>query len=184
MLGISCGFAWIQALQFLPVKAHEIYNSIDPALVTQMLDWFRDNDRNVYKSAVSSLAQSRKLRLVFVQKKPLVEQYAWILKTLKSKQSDAIGEHLLQAWLMAGNQDLLAKFCDELAIEHDGKGSVTGDLPEEIEGSLLDRAVDAMLGEFDPKVVTLYLQIFNLQRPGGWDTLAAKLESDERLSFA
>lgn len=174
----------MRALHLLPVKAHEIYNSIDPALVTQMLDWFRDHDRNVYKSAVSSLAQSRKLRLVFVQKKPLADQYAWILKTLKSRQSDPIGEHLLQAWLMAGNQDLLVKFCDEIGIEHDGKGSVTGELPELIEAEKLDAAVDALLAAFDPKLVSLYLEVFNLQRPGGWETLAAKLESDERLSIS
>lgn len=166
------------------MKAHEIYDTIDPALVTQMLDWFRDHDRNVYRSALSSLAQSRKLRLVFVQKKPVAEQYAWMLKTLKSKQSDTIGEHLLQAWLMAGNQDMLAKFCDEVGIEHDGKGSVTGDLPEELSADTVDKAVDALVADFDPKLVTLYLTVFNLQKPDGWPALVAKLESDERLSFA
>ncbi|MFC7339305.1 hypothetical protein ACFQY0_19080 [Haloferula chungangensis] len=166
------------------MKAHEIYNAIDPALVTQMLDWFREHDKNVYRSALSSLAQSRKLRLVFVQKKPLVDQYAWILKTLKSKQSDTIGEHLLQVWLMAGNQEMLANFCDAMEIEHDGKGSVTGDLPESMDSAALDNAVDQLVGDFDPKLVTLYLQVFNLQRPGGWDALSKKLEEDERLVLA
>jgi hypothetical protein len=157
------------------VKAHELFTAADPALVTQMLDWFRDHDRNVYKSAVATLAQSKKLRLVFIQKKPLPEQYAWILKTLRSKQADTIGEHLLQAWFMAGNQEMLAKFCDEMGIEHDGKGSVTGDL---------DGAVDTLVGAYDPKVVALYLHVFNLQRPGGWDSLTAKLEGDSRLALA
>jgi len=166
------------------VKAHEIYQSIDPAVVTTMLDWFRDHDRNVYRSALASLAQSRKLRLVFVQKKPVADQYAWMLKTLKSKQSDTIGEHLLQAWLMAGNQDMLAAFCDEVGIEHDGKGTVTGELPEELSAETVDKAVDALVSGFDPKVVTLYLTVFNLQVAGGWPALTAKLESDERLSFA
>ena len=166
------------------MKAHEIYNTIDPALVTRMLDWFRENDRNVYRSALASLAQSRKLRLVFVQKKPVVDQYAWILKTLKSKQSDTIGEHLLQAWLMAGNQDMLANFCDEVGIEHDGKGSVTGDLPKELSEETVDKAVDALVADFDPKLVTLYLTVFNLQKPGGWPALSAKLESDDRLSLS
>jgi hypothetical protein len=166
------------------VKAHEIYSSIDPALVTLMLDWFRENDRNVYRSALASLAQSRKLRLVFLQKKPVAEQYAWMLKTLKSKQSETIGEHLLQAWLMAGNQEMLVKFCDEVGIEHDGKGSVTGDLPEELSEETVDKAVDALLADFDPKLTGLYLTVFNLQRPGGWPALSAKLEGDERLSFA
>ena len=149
-----------------------------------MLDWFRDNDRNVYKSAVASLAQSRKLRLVFIQKKPLPEQYAWILKTLKSKQSETIGEHLLQAWLMAGHQPMLAKFCDDLGIEHDGKGAVTGELPSELDGAKLDAAVDSLLGEHDPQLVAVYLHVFNGQVPGGWEVLGKKLEDDPRLALA
>lgn len=166
------------------MKAHEIYQQVDPALVTKMLDWFRDHDRNVYKSAVSSLAQTRKLRLVFIQKKPVPEQYAWILKTLKTRSADTIGEHLLQAWLMAGNQDLLVKFCDGVGIEHDGKGSVTGDLPEVLEEEKLKGTVDEMLAGFDPKLVTLYLTVFNLQQPGGWDSLSELLEKDERLTLS
>lgn len=169
---------------FPTVKAHELYTAADPALVTQMLDWFREHDRNVYKSAVATLAQTKKLRPVFVQKKPLPEQYAWILKTLRGKPADTIGEHLLQAWFMAGNQELLATFCDAMGIEHDGKGSVTGDLPEELDAAKLDAAVDALLAGHDPKLVTLYLRVFNLQTPGGWESLSGKLEADARLTLA
>lgn len=169
---------------FPTVKAHELYNAVDPALVTQMLDWFRDNDRNVYKSALGTLAQTKKLRLVFVQKKPLAEQYAWIHKTLKGKAADTIGEHLLQAWFMAGNQEMLAKFCDVMGIEHDGKGSVTGDLPDALDAAKLDEAVDTLVAGYDPKLVALYLHVFNLQTPGGWESLTAKLASDSRLALA
>lgn len=166
------------------VKAYEIYTAVDPAVVHSMLDWFRAHDRNVYKSAVATLAQARKLRAIFVQRKSLQDQYAWILKTLQSKACDTIGEHLVQAWLMAGNKEMLAAFCDIVGIAHNGEGSVTGDLPAEIDAAKLDAAVDELLGRFDPKVVTVYLRVFNLQKPGGWPTLEAKLESDERLKLA
>ena len=166
------------------MKAHEIYQQIDPALITQMLDWFRDNDRNVYKSAVASLAQSRKLRLVFIQRKPVPEQYAWIAKTLRSRTADTIGEHLLQAWLMAGHQELLVRFCDGVGIEHDGKGSVTGELPEALDGEKVEATVDSMLADFDPKLVTLYLTVFNMQQPGGWPAVSGILERDERLGLS
>ena len=126
------------------MKAHELYTAVDPAVVTDMLDWFRANDRNVYKSAVATLATNRKLRLVFIQKKPLVEQYAWILKTLKLPACETIGEHLLQAYLMAGQQSMLAMFCDGLGIPHDGKGSVVGDLPKKIDGERLDTTIDKL----------------------------------------
>jgi hypothetical protein len=165
------------------VKAHEIYAEVDPAVVAQLLNWFRDNDRNVYKSAVATLASNRKLRPIFIQKKSLADQYAWIHKTLKLHSCNTIGEHLLQAYLMAGQQSMLAMFCDGLGIPHDGKGSVVGDLPKKLDPERLDATVERLVDLFDPKIFTLYLRCFNLQVPGGWPELTAKLESDSRLTL-
>ena len=167
-----------------PVKAHELYAAVDPSMVTQILDWFRANDRNVYKSAVATLATNRKLRPVFIQKKSLAEQYAWIHKTLKINACDTIGEHLMQAYLMAGQQSLLAMFCDGMGIAHDGKGSVVGDLPKKLDAERLATTIDRLLPLFDPKLLTLYLHCFNLQVPGGWPELTAKIDADERLVLA
>ncbi|MDB6079252.1 MAG: hypothetical protein JWO82_2999 [Akkermansiaceae bacterium] len=163
------------------MKAYELYSAADPALITQMFDWFRQNDRNVYRSALATIAQSRKMRLAFIQKKSVPDQYAWLLKSLQSKMAGVIGEHLLQAWFMAGNQEMLAKFCDAMEIPHDGKGSVEGELPETLDAAKLDAAVDQLLAAYDPKVATLYLRVFNLQNPGGWEALQAKLDNDSRL---
>ena len=166
------------------MKAHELYTAVDPAFVTQILDWFRANDKNVYRSAVATLANNRKLRPVFIEKKSMAEQYAWIHKTLKLKPCDTIGEHLLQAYLMAGQQSLLAMFCDGMGIPHDGKGSVVGDLPKKLDGERLTATIDRLAGLFDTKLLTLYLHCFNMQVPGGWPELTEKLTSDERLKLA
>jgi hypothetical protein len=166
------------------VKAHELYAAADPVLVTEMLDWFRANDRNVYKSAVATLAGNRKLRPVFIQKKPLPDQYAWIHKTLKLNATDTIGEHLLQAYLMSAQQSMLGMFCDGMGIPHDGKGSVVGDLPKNLDRERLDATIERLVDIFEPKLLTLYLRCFNLQVPGGWKDLSEKLESDERLKLA
>ena len=149
-----------------------------------MLDWFRANDRNVYKSAVASLAEKRKLRPVFIEKKPLAEQYAWIHKTLKVSACNTIGEHLMQAYLMAGQQSLLAMFCDGMGIPHDGKGSVVGELPEKLDAERLNSTIDRLVDLYDPKLLTLYLRCFNLQVDGGWTELSEKLASDPRLVLA
>ena len=166
------------------MKAHDLYTAVDPAIVTQILDWFRANDRNVYRSAVATLAANRKLRPVFVEKKSLVDQYAWIHKTLKLKACNTIGEHLLQAYLMAGQQSLLAMFCDGMGIPHDGKGSVVGDLPKNLDTERLNSTIDRLAGLFDHKLLTVYLHCFNMQVDGGWPVLNEKLESDERLTLA
>ena len=163
------------------MKAHELYTAVDPTIVTQLLDWFRANDRNVYRSAVATLATNRKLRPVFVEKKSMVEQYAWVHKTLKLKPCDTIGEHLLQAYLMSAQQSLLGMFCDGLGIPHDGKGSVVGDLPKKLDAARLDTTIDRLVDIFDPKLFTVYLHCFNMQVPGGWPELTTKIESDERL---
>ena len=165
------------------MKAHELYSAVDPAIVTQILDWFRANDKNVYRSAVATLATNRKLRPIFIEKKSMAEQYAWIHKTLKLKPCDTIGEHLLQAYLMAGQQSLLAMFCDGMGIPHDGKGSVVGDLPKKLDAARLDSTIDRLVDIFDPKLFTVYLHCFNMQHPGGWSELNAKLESDARLTL-
>lgn len=183
----SC-HVFIHGLDFPPhhsshVKAHEIYSAVDPALVTEILDWFRANDRNVYKSAVSTLAANRKLRPVYIQKKSMAEQYAWIHKTLKLNACNAIGEQMLQAYLMAAQQSLLGMFCDGLGIPHDGKGSVVGDLPKKIDEERLNSTIDRLAGLFDSKMLTLYLYCFNSQVPGGWPELTEKLVSDERLKL-
>lgn len=149
-----------------------------------MFDWFRANDRNVYKSVVSTLAAERKVRPVFVQKKSLKDQYAWIQKTLQIKSSDAVGEQVMQSYLMAGQQKMLGMFCDGVGIEHDGNGSVTGELPEELDKAQLDETVDKLVDVFDPKIFTMYLLCFNMQVPGGYPGLVEKLESDERLTLA
>ncbi len=173
------------SLTYFPtVKAHEIYAAVDPAIVTQMLDWFRANDRNVYKTAVATLAGNRKLRPVYIQKKTLPEQYAWIHKTLKINACETVGEHLMQAYLMAGQQSLLGMFCDGMGIPHDGKGSVVGDLPKKLDPERLAETIDRLLGLFEPKLLTLYLHCFNLQVPGGWPDLTDKINTDSRLTLA
>jgi hypothetical protein len=166
------------------VKAHELYTAVDPAFVSQILDWFRANDKNVYRSAVATLATNRKLRPVFIEKKSMAEQYAWIHKTLKLKPCDTIGEHLLQAYLMAGQQSLLAMFCDGMGIPHDGKGSVVGDLPKKLDPERLNTTIDRLVDIFEPRLLTVYLHCFNMQKSEGWPELTAKLESDERLKLA
>ena len=166
------------------MKAPELYSAVDPAIVTQILDWFRANDKNVYRSAVATLAANRKLRPVFIEKKSLADQYAWIHKTLKINACDTIGEHLLQAYLMAGQQSLLAMFCDGMGIPHDGKGSVVGNLPKKLDTERLDSTIERLVDIFEPKLFAVYLHCFNMQVPGGWPELSEKLASDERLKLA
>lgn len=165
------------------MKAHQIYQEIDPALIEGMFRWMRAEERNLYKTTLSSLGQARNLRLVFLQKKSIDDQIAFMHKVLKLKTQDLVGEHLLQVWFMKGQQDLLRTFCDRMEIEHDGNGQVLGELPETLEDEKLNQTIDRLLEMFDANLVTLYFHVFNLQTPDGWENLTKILESDDRLKL-
>jgi hypothetical protein len=168
----------------MSVKAHQIYQEIDPALVEDMFRWMRSEDRNLYKTTLSSLGQSRNLRLVFLQKKSVADQIAFMHKILKLKTQDLVGEHLLQVWFMKGQQDLLRTFCDRMEIEHDGNGQVVGELPETLDDEKLKGTIDRLLEMFDAKLVTVYLLVFNLQTPDGWENLEKVFQEDDRLKLS
>jgi len=152
------------------VKAYEIYQTADAALVTEMFTWMRENEKDLYKTAVATLAADRKLRPIH--------------KTLKLRTSDTIGEHLFQVFFMKGQQDLLISFCDGMGIKHDGEGSVDGELPKELDAEKLKTTVDSLLEKNDTKLVTLYLYVFNLQTQAGWENLTKVLKEDDRLKLA
>jgi hypothetical protein len=166
------------------MNAYQIYQNADPALISDLFTWLRKEEKDLYKNAISTLANDRKLRPVFVLKKSLPDQFTWLHKTLKLKSTDMMGEHLFQLFFMKGNEELLVTFCDAMGIEHDGKGSVEGELPETLDADKAKEAVDALLAKFDSKLVTAYLYVFNLQTPGGWDSISAILGSNERLKLA
>ncbi|MBK1829310.1 hypothetical protein JIN77_01100 [Verrucomicrobiaceae bacterium R5-34] len=166
------------------MHAYELFTAVKPAIVNDMFMWMRETDRNLYKTALGSLATNRKLRLAFLQKKPATEQIAWMHKTLMLKSSDMIGEHLLQVYFMKGQEEMLATFCDGLEIPHDGNGQVEGELPETLDADKLKTAVDALLEKYDPALVALYLHTFNIQTPDGWEELSKTLAEDDRLKLA
>lgn len=166
------------------MQAHEIYQAIDPALIQDMFKWMRETEKDLYKTTLNTLANNRKLRPVFVLKKTIPDQISWMHNTLKLRTSNTISEHLFQVWFMQGQKDLLITFCDAMDIKHNGEGAVEGDLPESLDSEKLKSAVDALVAKFDPKLVTLYLQIFNLQTKDGWPALTEILENDERLKLS
>ncbi|MFD2159978.1 hypothetical protein ACFSW8_13805 [Rubritalea tangerina] len=166
------------------MNAYEIYQNIKPSIIVDLFQWMRNEERELYKTTVATLANDRKLRPVFIQKKPVADQIAWMHKTLKLKSCDMVGEHLFQVYFMQGQQDLLVSFCDAMDIEHDGKGSVDGDLPETLDADKLKAAVDTLVEKFDPQLVSLYLRVFNLQTENGWDSLTELIASDDRLALS
>lgn len=164
------------------MKAYQIFQSLSPATGKALFQELRDDHKEIYKTTLVSLAQQKRLRPVFIQRKPVEKQIEWMLNTSKLKVADGVGEHVLQVWLLKAKQDMLIEFLDALGIEHDDDGTVD-DLPDEIDSKKLKAAVDKLLDKYEREYVVLYLHMFQLQRPEGWAVVQDLLDNDDRLYF-
>lgn len=162
---------------------HELYQKMTPELAASSLAYLRKEDRDTYKTGLSSLAIQRKLRPAFIQKRSGDKQIEWMVDMLKLRTSVAVGEHMLQTWLMKEHTDMLVMLLDKLEIDHDGEGSVEGELPEELDSEKLEDALELLLAKKPAEVVAVYLHMFKLQRPVDWDNLGKLLSSDPRLAI-
>ena len=162
--------------------ANEIFQDLKPETAVSVFQYLRDEQRDVYKASLASLAANRKLRPVFIQRKPTREQIDWLVKNVKLRGSVEIATQVLQLWLLKAHPDLLTRFLDGLGIEHDGEGAAE-DIPDELDAKKLKSTVADLLQNHDPELVRIYLHIFQLQRTGGWEELTALIESTPELRF-
>ncbi len=106
-----------------------------------------------------------------------------MLDQLKLRLNEAIGENLLQVWLMKGHSDMLVNFLDGLGVPHDGRGGIDGEIPTELPADKVNAAVAGLLAAFPAGHVAVYLNLFQLQQLDGWPTITAAIEADPRLRF-
>ncbi len=148
------------------MTAHEMFQKMPPDLGQTIIGWLRESERDVFRTALHSLAQQRKLRPVFVTRKPKAEQAAWLVDQLKMRGNEAVGENLLQIWLMKGRSEMLSTFLDALGVSHDGKGGIDGDIPKELDAAKVGAGAAALMEKFPTGEVAVYLNLFQLQQPG------------------
>ena len=164
------------------MKSYTIFQKSDDTTVNEFLDWMRNQERGVYRAALRELGALKKLRLQFIQQKPLVDQYAWIRKMLSWKPAETIADHLLQVWLIRKHEPMLIAFLDKLGIAHNGHG-VVDDLPEKLDADKLKEAVDHLFATYPAGAVSIYLHMFQNQTEEGWPVLAVLLEKDARVTL-
>lgn len=163
-------------------KAPEIFQLVSPALAGEILSHLQESDKPAYKMAIQTLASQRKLRPVFVERKPRDERHVWMQNALARPSSEPIAANVLQMWLMSTQSPLLCDFLDALGIEHDDKGGIDT-LPESPSPEKLQAAVDNVLTKYPADVVAIYLNSFQSMDIAGWPSLGELLEKDERLKF-
>ncbi len=164
------------------MKSYTIFEKIDEETLNVFLEWMRNQERNVYRAAVSELAALKKLRPLYVRQKPVAEQFAWLKKMLAWKPAETIGDHLLQVWLVRKHTEMLVSFLNTLGIEHNGQG-VVDNLPDSLDPEKLKKGVDDLFEKYPAGTVSLYLHMFQNQTPDGWTELQEILDTDPRITL-
>lgn len=165
------------------MKSHELFQNMSPALAAEILSYLQKEQTPVFKTVVQTLAAQRKLRPVFVERKPPNERYAWLKGALGRKASDTLAAHLLQAWLLGAQKTLLCDFLDSLGVARDEDGTVE-QLPDSPPKEKLRATIEQLFAKHSAETVAVYLHAFHdMDSTVSWPPLGEILAENERLKL-
>ncbi len=158
-----------------------MFGALSPALASEILEFTFANDKPLYRATIEAVAQSRKLRPVFLERQPRAERHAAVISALGRPTLGLAGDTLIRNWLLKQQTALLTDFLDALKIPHE-KG-VLQDVPPSVEDAALQSAIEGLLTRHPREIVALYLHAFQQMNEGGWANLDAHLQTDPRLKL-
>ena len=164
------------------MTAIQLLQAVGPELRQEIITYLQTEQRPAYRAVIQNLATARRLRPVFVQSKSKAEQSAWLLDQLRLRSNEDVTAQILQIWLLKGQSKMLVTFLDAAGIAHNGEGEVE-ELPEDITAEKADAGITALLAEYPEKNVALYLHMFQMQKPEGFQGITAALDKRPELKL-
>jgi hypothetical protein len=161
------------------MTASEIFAEVSPALAARIVEEVHATDKDLYRVALASVAQAKKVRPVFLERQTRAERYRSMAAALGRSDLRMIAGNVISGWLVKNQQPLLIDFLTALDIPHQN-GVVEG-LPESVEDEKLKKAVELLLGKYQPEIVGLYLRAFLDMNEANWPNLRSLLGEDVRL---
>ncbi|HEY8834955.1 MAG TPA: hypothetical protein VIM09_05175 [Chthoniobacterales bacterium] len=156
---------------------------MSPALSAQIFTFLQTEQKPVYKAAIQGLANQRNLRGVFIERKPPNERFPWMQAALSRKISDSVASHVLQAWLLGANKEMLCDFLDAMEIKHADDGTVD-ELPGSAPKEKIAAAVQRLLEKYPAETVAVYLHAFkDMDSAVQWPPLDEILGEGPRLKL-
>jgi len=156
---------------------------MSPTLAAEIFTFLQTEQKPVYKAAIQGLANQRHLRGVFIERKTPAERFPWMQAAFARKISDSLASHVLQAWLLGANKEMLCDFLDALEIKHADDGTVD-ELPPEVPKEKIAMAVDRLLGKYRAENVAAYLHAFrDMDNTVQWPALDEVLAEEARLKL-
>ena len=163
------------------LTSHELLGFMSPNLGLEILTYTFESDKPLYRAVLTSVAEARKVRPVFLERQPKQQRHSAMLASLARPGLEAVTANLVRTWLLKKYKGMLCDFLDALGIAH--KEGVVDDLPASIDDAKLNAAVDLLVNKYPREVAAVYLHAFQEMNEVNWPNLKAMLESDKRLEL-
>jgi hypothetical protein len=154
---------------------------MSPELSSQILETAYEQDRGNYRVTVNAVAEARKLRPVFYERRPRAERHKDMVAMLAKPRLEPAASNLIRVWLLKKHSAMLVDFLDALGIAH--KEGVVDDLPATVDDAKLKEAIEKLLGKYSREEVAVYLNAFYSMNDVNWPNLKMLLETEPRLQF-
>ncbi len=163
------------------LTSHELLGFMSPGLALEILTYANQSDKPLYRATLNAVAEARKLRPAYLERKPRAEQHTLMLATLTRPALDWLTGNLIRTWLLKKYNGMLVDFLNTLELPH--KEGVVEDLPASIDDAKLRSAVDGLLAKYPTETVAVYLHAFNDMNEVNWPYLKTLLDTDQRLQL-
>ncbi len=163
------------------LSSHELFGFMSPPLAAHILEYAHENNKDLYRAAMGAVAEARKLRPAFFERRPRAIRHTEMTATLSRPRLELMAANLLRDWLMKEKKAMLADFLDKLSIAH--KEGAVDNLPATVEDANLKEAIDLLLSKYPAEEVAVYLNAFYTMNDVRWPNLEAMLKDDPRLQF-
>jgi hypothetical protein len=163
------------------LTSHELFGFMSPALAARIIEFAHGGNKELYRTVLVTVAETRKLRPAFFERTPRPARHAAMAATLARPRLELFAANLLRDWLMKQQTPMLADFLDALGVAH--KDGAVEELPASVEETQLQAAVEKILAKYPAEEVAIYLNAFYTMNDVRWANLESILKTDPRLQF-
>src|SRR5580700_9958911 len=100
------------------LTSHELFGFMSPALGARIIEFAHDDNKDLYRTALSAVAEFKKVRPAFLERSPRASRHADMAVMLSRPRLELVAANLLREWLMKKQTAMLVSFLDALGIAH------------------------------------------------------------------
>ncbi|MCP5521728.1 MAG: hypothetical protein H7A46_09285 [Verrucomicrobiales bacterium] len=151
-------------------------------LAQEIVEYLFTQEKAAYQAILGAVAESLRVRPIFLQRKPRVQRHADMLGVLSRPRMEEAAAMLLREWLLKAEKGMLIEFLGDLGVENED--GVVEEFPDEMDPDKLKQAVENLLAKHTPEKVCVYLNTLRSTSGIEWKSLDDLLANDARLQIA